>query len=360
MTITRRQAALLVLLTLLWGCNWPMMKLSLREVGPLWFRAITMTGGVLLLGAWVAARGVRLAPRASQWLPLAALALPNIVGWHLCSIIGLTLLPAGRAGILAFTMPVWTMLLGALMFRQRLSHGAWLASACALAAVALLGVQELTALAGRPASAVSSCTPSSATAASAQADASQAPCDRRWRNISAPSSMVHTGIVNARMPARPAGNNVRPMIEHRCQPTMLGRASAASGSHCEARGASRTPRAATHAPSSSTPPVIVIARNHSGPTSRSDSFIIGQLQPHSSVSRTSSAAWRRVMVIGRVRSTPRCPRRSARRPHRGTPAAIRPAARRTAALRTAAIGWRRTPPAPALRWPRPGPSSGRQ
>lgn len=151
MTITRRQAALLALLTLLWGCNWPMMKLSLREVGPLWFRAITMTGGVLLLGAWVAARGVRLVPRAGQWAPLAGLALPNIVGWHLCSIIGLTLLPAGRAGILAFTMPVWTVLLGALMFRHRLSSGAWLASACALAAVALLGVQELTALAGRPA-----------------------------------------------------------------------------------------------------------------------------------------------------------------------------------------------------------------
>jgi len=82
---------------------------------------------------------------------LAALALPNIVGWHLCSIIGLTLLPAGRAGILAFTMPVWTVLLGAALFRHPLTRGAWVASACALVAVALLGAQELTTLAGRPA-----------------------------------------------------------------------------------------------------------------------------------------------------------------------------------------------------------------
>ncbi|MDH4062225.1 MAG: DMT family transporter [Aquincola sp.] len=148
--ITRRQLTLLAVLTVLWGCNWPMMKLSLREVGPLWFRAITMCGGVVLLGAWVAARGARLAPRRDQWAPLLALALPNIVGWHLCSIIGLTLLPAGRAGILAFTMPVWTVLLGAALFRQPLTRGAWAASACALVAVALLGAQELTTLAGRP------------------------------------------------------------------------------------------------------------------------------------------------------------------------------------------------------------------
>jgi drug/metabolite transporter (DMT)-like permease len=37
-------APLLIALTLIWGSNWPMMKLSLREVGPLWFRALTMLG----------------------------------------------------------------------------------------------------------------------------------------------------------------------------------------------------------------------------------------------------------------------------------------------------------------------------
>jgi drug/metabolite transporter (DMT)-like permease len=148
--MTRRQVTLLVLLTLLWGCNWPMMKLSLRELGPLWFRAITMTGGVLLLAAWVHARGLRLAPTRAQWGPLAVVALPNIVGWHLGSIVGLTLLPAGRTAILAFTMPVWTVLLGAVLFRQSLTRGAIVASVFALAAVALLGAHELTALTGQP------------------------------------------------------------------------------------------------------------------------------------------------------------------------------------------------------------------
>ena len=148
--LTQRQLVLLVALTLMWGCNWPMMKFTLREVPPLTFRALTMSGGVLLIAAWLAARGANLHLARDQWRSVLTLAVPNIIGWHLASIIGLTQLPAGRAGILAFTMPVWTVLLGALLFAHALTRRALVACACALAAVALLAVDELTALAGRP------------------------------------------------------------------------------------------------------------------------------------------------------------------------------------------------------------------
>jgi drug/metabolite transporter (DMT)-like permease len=150
MRLTRRQILLLVALTLMWGCNWPMMKFSLREVPPLTFRALTMAGGVLLMSAWFALRGTSLALPRTQLVRVVGLAVPNVIGWHLASIIGLTQLAAGRAGILAFTMPVWTVLLGALLFGQRLTRRAGIASLCALAAVALLAIDELTSLAGRP------------------------------------------------------------------------------------------------------------------------------------------------------------------------------------------------------------------
>ena len=142
---------LLVSLTLLWGLNWPVMKFSLREVPPMTFRALTMSGGALVLALWYSARGVSLALPRAQFGRVVGLALPNIVGWHLASIIGLTLLPAGRAVLLAFTMPVWTVVLGALLFGQALTRRAGVASVCALAAVALLALEELTSLAGRPA-----------------------------------------------------------------------------------------------------------------------------------------------------------------------------------------------------------------
>jgi drug/metabolite transporter (DMT)-like permease len=150
MTLTRRQVLLLVALTLMWGINWPMMKYSLRELPPLTFRTLTMTGGVLLMALWFSARGTSIVLPRPLMARVFVLAVPNIIGWHLASIIGLTQLPAGRAGILAFTMPVWTVLLGALLFGQALTRRAGIASLCALAAVALLAIDELTSLAGRP------------------------------------------------------------------------------------------------------------------------------------------------------------------------------------------------------------------
>ncbi len=148
--MTRRQLALLVAVTLMWGCNWPWMKISLREVPPLGFRALTMSGGVLLMAAWFTLRGVALRVPRRQWRGVLVLALPNIIGWHLASIVALTLLPAGRSAILAFTMPVWTVVLGAMLFAQAPTRRMGLACACALAAVGLLAADELTALAGSP------------------------------------------------------------------------------------------------------------------------------------------------------------------------------------------------------------------
>jgi len=41
--ISKKQLLALLALTLMWGINWPMMKLSLRELSPMYFRACTMS-----------------------------------------------------------------------------------------------------------------------------------------------------------------------------------------------------------------------------------------------------------------------------------------------------------------------------
>jgi len=150
MTLTRRDAGLLVLLTLMWGINWPMMKFSLREMTPLWFRAVTMSGGALMLLLWYLARGTDMRLPRSEWARIAWLALPNIVGWHFFSILGLKELASGRAAILGFTMPVWTVLIGLLLTHERMTRRVWVSVVAAAAAVALLSAQELAQLAGRP------------------------------------------------------------------------------------------------------------------------------------------------------------------------------------------------------------------
>ncbi|MFA7437216.1 DMT family transporter [Castellaniella sp.] len=149
--MTRRQLIGLILLTLVWGLNWPVMKLGLREMSPLWFRSTTMAAGAMALAAYYWRQGIPVLPRGlNQWRSVVVLGLPNVAGWHGLSIIGISYLPAGRAAILGFTMPVFTVLLAVFFYGQRFTHRLVVAVTAVLLAIVLLLWNELSALAGSP------------------------------------------------------------------------------------------------------------------------------------------------------------------------------------------------------------------
>jgi drug/metabolite transporter (DMT)-like permease len=148
--ISRRQIWGLVALTLMWGINWPMMKYSLRELSPLYFRALTMSFGALWLFSYYRLKGVRMWPQAAEWRGVMTLGLPNMLGWHTLSILGVKELASGRAAILGFTMPIWTVLLGVLMFKEKLTLRLVFAMVAVALTIGLLTFNELTALSGKP------------------------------------------------------------------------------------------------------------------------------------------------------------------------------------------------------------------
>jgi drug/metabolite transporter (DMT)-like permease len=149
--VDRRQLWALLALTLMWGVNWPMMKLSLSQVTPLYFRAVTMLLGASWLFALVGWRGERMRPRGQEWTHILLLGLPNVLGWHTMSIFGVQELASGRAAILGFTMPVFTVLLGAVFFGERITPRVRLALLSVLLAIGLLLWHELQRLTGKPA-----------------------------------------------------------------------------------------------------------------------------------------------------------------------------------------------------------------
>lgn len=149
--LSRQQAWALLALTLMWGVNWPMMKLSLQETTPLMFRASTMLLGASWLFFYVARKGGRMWPAPGEWAAIALLALPNVLGWHTLSIFGVQELASGRAAILGFTMPIFTVLLGAVFFGERITPRVRLAVACVSLAIGLLLWHEIARLSGRPA-----------------------------------------------------------------------------------------------------------------------------------------------------------------------------------------------------------------
>ncbi|MBL0920417.1 MAG: DMT family transporter [Hydrogenophaga sp.] len=148
--LSRRQLWALVGLTLMWGVNWPMMKLSLQELTPLYFRASTMFLGAVWLFVYVQRRGERMWPQGREWATIAWLGLPNILGWHTLSIFGVQELASGRAAIIGFTMPIFTVLLGAMFFSERITPRVRLAVLAAAIAIGLLLWHELSSLSGRP------------------------------------------------------------------------------------------------------------------------------------------------------------------------------------------------------------------
>jgi drug/metabolite transporter (DMT)-like permease len=95
-------------------------------------------------------RGDSVKVPTGAWPTIVALALPNMVLWHLLAIVAVKMLSSGRAAILAYTMPVWAVLWGLLVFRDRISGTAWVGVGCALAGALLLMSSEFGALSGKP------------------------------------------------------------------------------------------------------------------------------------------------------------------------------------------------------------------
>lgn len=148
--LSRQQLILLVLLTVVWGINWPVMKLGVTGFPALTFRAMSIWLGVpvLALGLVVLKVPFRLPRR--YWPELVWLAATNMFIWHACIILAVKTLSSGRAAILGYTMPIFSAVIGAVLFSAALTRRGWLGVTAAAFGVALLLWHEFTGLAGHP------------------------------------------------------------------------------------------------------------------------------------------------------------------------------------------------------------------
>jgi len=118
---SRSTWALLLVLTLGWGCNWPLMKLALAEI-PVWtFRSLCVLAGAAGSFAIARAGGQPSLPPRAHWPRLLGVSLLNVTAWNILIAYGLTLVPAGRSAILAYTMPLWAALFSFLILREAIA-----------------------------------------------------------------------------------------------------------------------------------------------------------------------------------------------------------------------------------------------
>jgi drug/metabolite transporter (DMT)-like permease len=102
----------LAIMVATWAGNWPLMKLALSDAPPLQFVLLRLLGAVVLLWPFLLAIGEPALPPAGERFGLAWVGLLQVAGFMIFGIIGLAIVPAGRAIVLAYTMPLWAIPVG--------------------------------------------------------------------------------------------------------------------------------------------------------------------------------------------------------------------------------------------------------
>lgn len=129
----------LVGMAVVWGAAWPAGRILAQTLSPVTGAAARFLLAGAMLAVWLLA--MRGAPRLTvkRWLLVAAAAFAGVYAYALCFMIGLGLVPAGRASLVVTLNPAATMLMAWAIYGERLTlrvvAGIVLATAGALIAL---------------------------------------------------------------------------------------------------------------------------------------------------------------------------------------------------------------------------------
>jgi drug/metabolite transporter (DMT)-like permease len=120
------------------------------ELPPLTFRAATLPFAAI--GLLIVARlsGDSIAIPRALWGKVAALALFNIAAWNGLILFGVQQLPSGRSAILAYTLPVWSMLFSLVLLHEPLSRRKLIGLALGMGGLLLLLGDDFRQVQGSP------------------------------------------------------------------------------------------------------------------------------------------------------------------------------------------------------------------
>ncbi len=148
--VPRRALVLLVILTLVWGTNWPLFPLAVREISVWTFRSVSLLVAGLVLLAVARARGQSLLIPRRHWPAIVMATFTFLVVWNIASTYSAVLIPSGQAAVLGFTMPLWAGLISWLVLGERPTRRLLAAIGLGSIAVTLLMVPNFRAYGNAP------------------------------------------------------------------------------------------------------------------------------------------------------------------------------------------------------------------
>lgn len=110
------------ILVLIWGLNWPIMKIVVQLMPPIWFVVARLALGAVCLFALLLATGRLAKPTRADWPIIWSVSFFQMYVFMALTTIGLQFIPAGRSAILAYTSPLWVLPAAILFFGERLTR----------------------------------------------------------------------------------------------------------------------------------------------------------------------------------------------------------------------------------------------
>jgi len=138
-----RPQLLLVLLILTWAISWPLIKIGVTTVPPIWYACFRYGIAASCLFALAAARHEAAIPPRADWPVIAVSGVCQMAAYSALTAFALTILPPGRASVLAFSTPLWVVPLAAFWLRERAASAAMLGMALGVAGVLAIAAPSL-------------------------------------------------------------------------------------------------------------------------------------------------------------------------------------------------------------------------
>lgn len=109
----RRDWLLLLSLVPIWAISWPVIKAGVADVPPIWYGCLRYAIAAALFFPFVAFRGELAMPQRSDWPLVAISGALQMAAYSALSGLALTILPPGRASVLAYSTPILVVPLAA-------------------------------------------------------------------------------------------------------------------------------------------------------------------------------------------------------------------------------------------------------
>lgn len=116
---------LFVILILIWGLGWPVNKIGIQFVPPIWFASIRLIIGTLAIFILVGALGKLIFPTKKDLPLIFSVGIFQIGIIQIFMNFGLVYVDAGRSAILTYTSPLWVLPMTILFFHEKTNWLNW-------------------------------------------------------------------------------------------------------------------------------------------------------------------------------------------------------------------------------------------